>query len=144
MDAKREHLNSAGLLVLRVGIGCLMLVHGIAKIRGYSDMVNEFPDPIGLGSQLSLILAIGAEAGCSLLLIAGIGTRLAAIPLAFTMGVALFFVHAEDPWNVKELAAVFLLVYVSLMLLGPGRFSVDHVWWTKRTNTEPSTAKDGQ
>ena len=141
MDAKRENLTSAGLLVLRAGIGCLMLVHGIAKIRGYSDMVDEFPDPIGLGSQLSLILAIGAEAGCSLLLIAGLATRLAAIPLAFTMGVALFFVHAEDPWNVKELAAVFLLVYVSLMLLGPGRFSVDHILWTKRNSEGQSPAE---
>jgi putative oxidoreductase len=59
------------------------------------------------------------------LLILGLGTRLAAMPLAFTMMVALFVVHAEDPWKVKELAAVYLGVYLALILTGPGDFSLD-------------------
>lgn len=134
MDAKKEIVTSTGLLLLRVGIGSLMLVHGVAKIQGFGELAGEFPDPIGLGSRLSLLLAMGAEVGCSVLLIAGAGTRFAAIPLVFTMLVALFVVHAEDPWNVKELAATYLLVYVSLLLTGPGRFSLDHWWWTKRTS----------
>lgn len=137
MMTKRECLTSTGLLVLRVGIGVLMLVHGIAKIQGFSEMSKAFPDPIGLGSQLSLILAIGAEVGCSLLLIAGVATRLATIPLAFTMLVALLVVHKADPWQAKELAAAYLLVYVSLLLTGPGRFSFDHWWLAKRS---PSSA----
>ena len=97
-------------------------------------MSTAFPDPIGLGSKFSLIMAISAEVGCSILLIAGIAPRLAAIPLAFTMIVALFIVHSADPWNVKELAAVYLLVYVTLVLTGPGRFSLDHWWLTRRDN----------
>ncbi|MBI2479832.1 MAG: DoxX family protein [Planctomycetia bacterium] len=138
MNSKRETLTSVGLLLLRVGIGCLMLVHGIAKIQGFGEMSQAFPDPIGWGSQLSLIMAIGAEVGCSLLLIVGLASRLAAIPLAFTMIVALFVVHRADPWQVKELAATYLLAYVSLLLTGPGRFSLDH-WW--RTN--PSKGESG-
>ncbi len=114
-----------------------MLVHGIAKVRGYSDMSASFPDPIGFGSQLSLLMAIGAEVGCSLLLIVGAASRLAAVPLAFTMLVALFAVHGSDPWKVKELAAVYLLVYVSLILIGAGRFSIDHWWVKKRKATSP-------
>lgn len=132
MNSLRENLTSAGLLLLRVGVGCLMLVHGVAKIQGFSDLSAVFPDPIGLGSKLSLILAIGAEVGASLLLMVGLASRLAAIPLAFTMLVALFLVHAEDPWKVKELAAMFLLVYVTLLVTGPGRFSLDHLWCSKR------------
>ncbi|WP_205855218.1 DoxX family protein [Pirellula sp. SH-Sr6A] len=131
MSPNRETLTSAGLLLLRVGLGGLMLVHGIPKVQGFSAMSAAFPDPIGLGSQLSLILAIGAEVGCSLLLIAGFATRLATIPLAFTMFVALFLVHGSDPWKVKELAAVYLLGYVSLFLTGPGCFSLDHCCWNK-------------
>lgn len=131
MNFNRENFASAGLLLLRVGIGCLMLVHGVAKIQGFGEMSAAFPDPIGLGSKLSLIMAIGAEVGCSILLIVGLGTRLAAIPLAFTMLVALFIVHSADPWQAKELAATFLLVYVSLILTGPGRFSLDQFWRTK-------------
>ena len=87
---------------------------------------------------MSLIMAIGAEVGCSILLILGLGTRLAVIPLAFTMLVALFVVHAEDPWKVKELAAIYLLVYASLLLTGPGQFSLDHCWWCKRNQNEDS------
>lgn len=126
---------SIGLLVLRVGIGCLMLVHGLQKVMGFGQMADVFPDPIGLGSQLSLIMAIAAEAGCSILLILGLGTRLAVLPLAFTMLVALFLVHANDPWKVKELAAVYLLVYVSLFLTGAGRFSLDQLWLSKPNQT---------
>lgn len=63
----------SGLFVLRVAIGCFMLVHGIQKLMGFSEMADKFPDPIGMGSQLSLVMAIGAEVGCSLLLILGLG-----------------------------------------------------------------------
>lgn len=144
MNSNRETATSIGLFLLRVGIGCLMLVHGVAKIQGFSQMSEAFPDPIGLGSKLSLIMAIGAEVGCSLLLIVGAATRLAAIPLAVTMLVALFVVHGQDPWKVKELAAAYLLVYVSLLLTGPGRFSLDHWWVTKRSEGEISRMEDNQ
>ena len=122
---------SIGLLILRVAIGCLMLVHGVQKVMGFSEIADKFPDPIGMGSQLSLIAAIGAEVGCSLLLILGLGTRFAVVPLAFTMLVALFVVHSGDPWNVKELAAVYLSVYVSLLFTGAGQFSLDQ--WLSRS-----------
>ena len=120
-----------GLFVLRVAIGCLMLVHGIQKLMGFSGMADVFPDPIGMGSQLSLTMAIGAEVGCSILLILGLGTRLAVIPLAFTMIVALFVVHAADPWKVKELAAIFLTVYAVIFITGPGSCSLDAKLFTK-------------
>ena len=115
----------AGLFVLRVAIGCFMLVHGIQKLMGFSEMADKFPDPMGMGSQLSLIMAIGAEVGCSVLLILGLGTRLAVIPLAFTMIVALFIVHSADPWKVKELAAIYLTVYAVIFITGPGCCSLD-------------------
>ena len=120
-------LTSLGLLILRITFGSMMLVHGIPKLMGFSEMVGKFPDPLGMGSQSSLILAIGAEVGCSILLILGLGTRFAAIPLAITMMVALFAVHASDPWKVKELAAVYLAVYVSLAFTGAGQFSLDYL-----------------
>ena len=139
MKLDRDKTTSVGLLVLRVGIGLLMLVHGLAKLNGFSEMSGKFPDPLGMGSQLSLILAIGAEVGCSILLIIGLASRFAAIPLAFTMIVALFVVHGADPWKMKELAAVYLLVYLSLMLTGPGQFSVDHLLTSrKKRNALPT------
>ncbi|MCC9656207.1 DoxX family protein [Rhodopirellula halodulae] len=127
---------SIGLLLLRVGISVLMLVHGIAKVKGFSEMSEGFPDPLGMGHQTSLIMAIASEVGCSLLLIAGLFTRLAALPLAFTMVVAAFVVHADDPWQKKELAIVYLLVYASIALLGPGRFALDRLFFGG--NSEPA------
>ena len=132
----RNTLTSVGLLLLRITFGCLMLVHGIQKMMGFSEMADKFPDPIGMGSQLSLLSAIGAEVGCSLLLIAGLGTRIAAIPLAFTMVVALFIIHADDPWKVKELAAAYLSVYVVLAVTGPGEYSLDSLLFKRGQATE--------
>lgn len=134
----KETATSLGLLLLRLAIGCFMLVHGWQKITGFSEMSDKFPDPIGMGSQLSLISAIGAEFGCSILLILGIGTRFAAFPLAFTMIVALFVVHRADPWQVKELAAVYLSVYLVLICTGAGCFSLDHCLWGKKCSAKTS------
>lgn len=108
-----------------------MLVHGIPKLTGFSELSGQFPDPLGMGSQLSLVAAIGAEVGCSLLLILGLGTRFAAKPLAITMMDALFAVHARDPWKVKELAAVYLAVYVSLAFTGAAILARPPVYETR-------------
>lgn len=134
---KKELAGHIGLLLLRVGIGCFMLVHGWQKLSGFGDMADNFADPLGMGSRLSLISAIGAEVGCSLLLLVGLATRLATLPLAFTMIIALFMIHGADPWQRKELAAVYLLVYVVLALTGPGKFSLDAILWSKWTKADP-------
>jgi len=136
MNLKSEKITSFGLLILRIGIGGLMLVHGVGKIQGFSAMAESFPDPLGMGNQLSLIMAINAEVGCSILLIFGLFSRVASIPLAFTMVVALFVVHGADPWKVKELAALYLLVYVSLIFTGPGLFSIDQLLFGKNSSAK--------
>ena len=118
---------SLGLLVLRLGFGGLMLTHGIPKLMNYSTLATQFPDPIGMGSQISLLLAIGAEVGCSLLLILGLFTRLATLPLIITMLVAVLIVHGADPFAKKEAALTFLISYVTLLMTGPGRYALD-VW----------------
>jgi putative oxidoreductase len=117
-----------------------VLVHGVQKVMSFGDLAEQFPDPIGLGSQFSLVAAIGAEIGCSLLLILGLGTRLAAIPLAFTMLVALLVVHSNDPWKIKELAAVYLSVYVSLMFTGAGKFSLDRLLFREKRRDDEGSA----
>lgn len=124
--------TSLGLLILRITFGCFMAVHGWQKLSGFSDRAETFPDPLGVGSQLSLTLTIGAELGCSLLLIIGLLTRLASIPLAFTMIVALFVIHGADPWQKKELAAAYLSVYAVLLCTGPGAFSIDHLLFGRK------------
>ena len=47
------------------------------------------------------------------------------IPMIFTMCVAFFIVHGNDPFAVKELAFVYLVVFVLMYIIGPGKFAVD-------------------
>ena len=96
------------LLALRVLFGVLLLSHGIAKVDDFAALSEVFPDPLGLGSRISLTLAIFGELFCSVGFIVGAFYRLALIPMIFTMCVALFIVHGDDPFAVKELAAIYL------------------------------------
>lgn len=139
--AKHDTATSFGLLLMRAAFGGMMLVHGWQKLTAFNELAAVFPDPLGMGSRWSLIAAIGAEFGCSALLITGMATRLAAIPLAFTMGVALFIVHGADPWQKKELAAAYLAAYLVLFFTGAGKFSLDGL--LSRRKSEPSPAKAG-
>ncbi len=113
------------VLILRVGVSCMMLTHGYAKLTGFLSGDHSFADPIGIGEEASYVLTIAAEFGCSLLLILGLGSRAALLGLIFTMLVVVFIVHGPDPIDKKEHGLLFLFAYISLLLTGPGRFSVD-------------------
>lgn len=121
-----DTLQSLGLFILRLFAGIMMLTHGLDKLLHFSQYAAAFPDPIGLGSTLSLVLVIGAEVGCSLLILFGLFTRLAVLPLIFNMIVAAFIAHAHDPFAVKELALVYLGIFIALFFTGSGKWSVEH------------------
>ncbi len=120
------------LLIARVSIGALMLVHGLSKIPMLSQSPVQFYDLMGLGGELSLWLAILAEVGCSILVLLGLATRLAVIPLIVTMLVAVFVIHAADPFIKQEMGLHYLLVYVVLLLTGAGKYSIDYLISTKK------------
>ena len=86
---------------------------------------TEFADPFGIGQAPSLFLAVVGEFICPLLMIIGFKTRWAAIPAAITMFVAAFMIHGADPFGRKELPLLYLAFFVIIMLLGPGKYSVD-------------------
>jgi putative oxidoreductase len=116
----------AVLLILRLGISGLMLSHGLLKLDTLlagGDI--KFADPIGIGAPASLCLAVFAEVFCSFLVILGLATRLAVLPLIATMLIAVFIVHAKDAINIKEPALHYLLVYFFLFFSGAGAFSLD-------------------
>jgi len=113
------------LLAERALLGGLILSHGLQKVAAFGTLSSTFPDPLGIGSTKSLLLAIFAEVVCSAALIVGFLHRLVLIPLIVTMGVAFFSIHAADPWAVKELPFVYMTMFVLLFLAGPGRFSMD-------------------
>ena len=120
--------TDAGLLVLRFWLGLsLLLLHGWSKLRGFSEMSGKFPDLLGVGSAVSLTMAVFGEVVFALLLVLGLLTRFASVVLAITMAVAFFVVHKgvlSGPKN-GELAFVYLAGFVALLVAGAGRFSLD-------------------
>ncbi len=118
------------MLILRVGFGGLIAYHGWDKASGYAKLSTQFPDPLGIGVVNSLNGAIAAELVCGVLVLLGVFTRLATVPVIFTMAIAAFVIHAPHPLMVvggdaKEPALLYLIAFLGIFLAGPGRCSVD-------------------
>ncbi|RKN81273.1 DoxX family protein [Ulvibacterium marinum] len=122
---KNTLLKDLGLALLRIGSSALLLTHGFSKFQKLISGDFEFGDPIGMGATPTLFLAVLAEFVCPILIILGFKTRWAAIFPAVTMVVAAFIVHAQDAIGVKEKALLFLIAFVCISLLGPGKYSID-------------------
>lgn len=114
------------LFLLRIGISLLMLTHGWPKFQKTLAGDWTFGDPLGVGAGPSLLLATGAEFIGSILLILGLLTRFAVVPLMVTMIVAVVVVHADDPFPRKELGLLYLIPYIVILINGPGSYSLDH------------------
>jgi len=105
-----------------------MLTHGYPKLLMLLDgRAESFPDPLGVGSLTSIILAILTEVVASVFLILGLFSRFSAIALFITMAVAVFVVHAGDPFGTLEKALLYLFIYLNIIVFGPGKFSIDAV-----------------
>jgi putative oxidoreductase len=122
----RFSLPDFSALLLRLGFGLPMaLSHGLDKLTTFSDKAGGFPDPFGVGSEISLGLAVFAEFFCAIALALGLLTRLAVINLVVTMGVAAFIVHGQDPFAQQEKAFLYFMAYVAILFIGPGKYSID-------------------
>jgi len=100
--------------------------HGWGKLlRLFSGEEIRFMDFLGMGPTVSLALAVFAEFFCALLVVFGAYTRLAALPLIFTMAVAAFVRHADDPFSSKEKALMYMFAYIAIAIAGAGWYSVD-------------------
>lgn len=123
-------LEDLGLLALRLTVPtALFLKHGLEKLRGFHSMAPHFPDPIHIGHWPSFLFAMIADGICMPLLIVGLFTRPAALWSLINLFVAwalvhhfLFFGRGSDH---GELVFVYIGVMLTLLLAGPGRYSID-------------------
>jgi len=116
------------LLLLRVWIGfSLFYRHGIEKITNFSAMAAHFPNPVHIGPHASLAMALISDAVCSILVVIGLVTRLAALYIVVIIGTAFVFIHhlSMSPPHGSEIAYAYLGVFLTIFIAGPGRFSVD-------------------
>ena len=128
------HLNflprsaDLALLILRLWHGAmLLLLHGWGKATGFSSLAEKFADPFGIGKTPSLVLAIFGEVVCTVLLVLGLYTRVAALGAGATMATAFWFAHGGrlTGQGNGELAFLFLGVFLALFFAGAGRYSLD-------------------
>ena len=123
----------SAILFMRIFIGAMMLTHGIGKLQNYNAIVNSFPDPLGIGSAVSFAIITFVEVGCSVLIIMGLFTRLATLPLIFGMFVATFIAFPDKSFAAGELSFVYMGIYIMLLISGGGRYAIDAFmlpYWT--------------
>ncbi|MEI7908176.1 MAG: DoxX family protein [Verrucomicrobiota bacterium] len=132
----REAEASTGLAVLRIASGLMMLAgHGLPKLQNFASLkatwhVPDFFPLYFMSPQVSLVATLCAEVVAALLLVLGLMTRPAAFALCFTMVVAAFEVNTASAWftlpaSGKELAVLYLIPGLVLLLTGAGAWSLD-------------------
>jgi putative oxidoreductase len=117
-------------LLLRVALGMLILLHGIAKLQGGPDFVLGAVARMGLPAQFGYLVYVG-EVLAPLLLIVGYLTRAAALVVAINMVFAVWLVHVPELFTLSktggwalELQGMYLMAAIVVALLGAGRYSL--------------------
>jgi len=116
---------NAAMLFLRLISGTLIMHHGYQKLVNFGQLQHSFMNFLGMGSTVSLVLVVFAEFFCGLFIILGLFTRLATIPLIITMCVIIFKITNIDVFGDGESASLYLAAFLTILLLGPGKVSVD-------------------
>ena len=118
-------------LLLRIALGVLVLLHGVAKLNGGLSGITGMVEAQGLPGFLGYAVLIG-EVVAPLMVLAGFHARIGAVLVAINMVVAIMLVHMGDLGRLNgqggwalELQAMFLATALALALIGPGRFSAN-------------------
>lgn len=150
----KDKMQSFGLLLLRLTFPLMLFFgHGMGKVNMLiSGAWDKFPDPLGMGNMFALAGAAFAEGFCTLMVVLGLQTRIAAAFVVFTMLVAVLRVHTSDPFFAqmiheqvqdfsmvmspsKEFALLYACAFFALMFSGAGRFSLDGIMGKKKKDS---------
>ena len=114
------------ILILRVFFGVMFFLHGLDKMMNFNELSQTYPSVLGFGSYMTLMVTIFCEFCCSLFLIAGLLIRIMMLPMIVAMGVAFFDIH-DALLPDGELSLIYMVVFIILYLVGPGRYSTDYL-----------------
>lgn len=116
-----------GILLLRLVFGGLFTWHGYDALQHYDLYLSMSKSTIGLDAKLEFNLVVFSQFIGGILIVLGLLTRFAVIPIFVTMSVAFFVAHKNDPFFQKELPFAYWLFCLVIFVLGSGRFSTDHL-----------------
>lgn len=119
-----------GLLLLRVWLAIgLFTNHGWEKLSQFNEMSISFPDPLQLGQTTGLVFALLCDGVCSILVTLGLFTRISSFLIGINMSVAFFiFWKAQITAIQGELPFIYLGAYLSLVITGAGKYSLDTLY----------------
>jgi putative oxidoreductase len=126
-----DKTQDLGKLLLRLALGALILLHGVAKLRGGTDAIVGLVQSQGLPGVFGYGVLVG-EVLAPALVIAGFHARIGAALIAANMVVAIGLAHLgqlaqlndQGGWAL-ELQGMFLATAVAVALLGPGKYSLN-------------------
>ena len=119
-------MNNIALLLIRIVFaGSMIYGHGLSKFYRLIEGNLSFANPIGIGEAPTLVLAVFSEFLAPLFILIGYKTKIFSFFPAATMFVAAFIVHLSDPFARKEKAILFLIGFIVIMMMGPGKYSID-------------------
>ncbi len=118
---------NTALLVLRLGFGILLAHHGYLKFSNFHQTEGYMMDFMGIGKSASAALVIFAELFCGILVILGLFTRLACIPIIIMFLVIIFKAGHADFFGKEELPTAYIIPFIALLFTGAGKISVDHM-----------------
>jgi len=123
-------LKDLAILLLRVFTGALLIHHGFEKLNDINNFADAFVRPLHLPFPVTLsYVAAASEIVGSWSLIIGLGTRLGATAILGTMSVAIYHALVTSGFNIYllELLALYFASAISIILLGPAKFSADYL-----------------
>lgn len=127
--------TNLGRLFLRLFVGIMLLQFGVRQIIEFQAESTAFPAVAGMSGEMSCVVMICIEILCSVFIMAGFLTRLMILPPFIAMVLAEYYLLANVvneasymlQWNqTGYLPIMFLGIYFFLLLVGPGKISVDY------------------
>ena len=123
----RPYYGDLANLLFRVVVGLSLMTHGYSKLMRLVEGKVWGRTHLFFNEEVSFALITFAEFFAPLLIILGLGTRLFAIPVIYAFIIIVFDAHWDDPFTKMEKGLLFLISYVFIFMVGPGKISLDNL-----------------
>lgn len=109
----------------------LMIVHGFKKLGIGTAETEKIPNPLHLPDAFNNVFAISANIFFPFCILLGLCTRLAALPVLAVTLTGYFVLHWNDAPLIKDTPGIYSLVFLLILVLGPGKYSIDNYIYKK-------------